>query len=443
MKSIRNTLLLWLYAGLAAGIAIAGVALYFQARAEANEIFDYQMQKVAASLPGQPFAPLAPVRPGVTESSDIVIQIWDGNGLRIYHSHEQHTLPESVPLGFATVNTNDGRWRVYGMARGGTVVQVAQPLSARRQVAADMALKTVAPLLILFPFLGALIWITVGAGLAPVQRVAREVRARDVGTLKPIGRSGLPSEIQPLADALNGLMGRLEQAIGAQRAFIADAAHELRTPLTALQLQIQLAERAQSPAEREQAFSELKLGFGRTLHLVQQLLTLARQEPGATSTRHEPVQLRALAQEVIAEHAPLADEKQIDLGLEYEAASEADATVSGDVDGLRILLGNLVANAVRYTPSGGRVDLTLQATQDKVVVRVQDNGPGIPESELARVFDRFYRVPGADAAGSGLGLAIARQIAEAHKGRLTLKNTAPGLCAELRLARAGSGEFPG
>jgi two-component system, OmpR family, sensor kinase len=428
MRSIRNTLLIWLYAGLTLGILIAGAALYFQARVEANEIFDYQMQKIAGSLPGQPFTLLTPPQPGFPAAgADLLIQIWDARGVRLYQSHEGHALPDVIPLGFSTVHTPEGPWRVYGMARGRTVVQVGQPLSARRQVAADMAFKTVAPLLLLFPFLGALIWIIVGAGLAPVMRVAREVQSRDAGTLKPLSAATLPAEIQPLTHALNDLLARLDHALGAQRAFIADAAHELRTPLTALQLQIQLAERAASPEERKQAFAELKAGFERTLHMVQQLLTLARQEPGATEMRNEPVSLRAIAQDVIAEHAPLAEEKQLDLGLD----GDADATVIGDPDALRILLGNLIANAIRYSPSGGRVDLAIALEEGKSVLRVQDTGPGMPEPELVHVFDRFYRVPGTGEGGSGLGLAIAKQIADAHGARLELKNTHTGLCAEL------------
>ncbi|HVL77269.1 MAG TPA: ATP-binding protein, partial [Noviherbaspirillum sp.] len=227
---------------------------------------------------------------------------------------------------------------------------------------------------------------------------------------------------------LNDLLARLRQSIGAQRAFIADAAHELRTPLTALQLQIQLAERAQTPAERAQAFGELKQGYMRAMNMVQQLLTLARQEPDAAEMRREPVALRALAQQAVADHAALAEERGIDLGI----AEAAEVSVAGDPDALRILLGNLVSNALRYTPRGGRVDVHVVKDGHDTVLAVQDTGPGIPEQDLARVFDRFYRVPGTAEVGSGLGLAIAKQIAEAHGALLTLGNTHPGLRAELR-----------
>jgi two-component system OmpR family sensor kinase len=432
MKSIRRTLLLWLFAGLSAGIVIAAGLLYLQAREEANQIFDYQMKQLAASLPTRPFAPVSPSRPDQPDmEKDIVIQIWDDTGLRIYHSHEQPRLPERAELGFANIIASNGAWRVYSAQQGDTVVQVAQPLRARREVAADMALKTVAPLLLLFPFLGGLIWITVSKGLSPVRRVAKEVQSRDASTLSPISDADLPEEVKPLTHALNDLLSRLDHAIDVQRAFVADAAHELRTPLTALKLQIQLAERATTEAERRTAFAELTHGFERATHLVQQLLTLARQEPGTSRKAQQPVDLVALAHNVVADLAPAANIKNIDLGIQ----TETSAIIHGDGDALRVLLGNLVDNAIRYTPDGGTVDVSIHADGQATSISVEDTGPGIPDSDLDRVFDRFYRVPGARVEGSGLGLAIVRQIADANDAQVTLRNTGHGLLACVILRR--------
>lgn len=432
MTSIRNRLLLWLCAGLSAGILAAAGLLYLQAREEANQIFDYQMKQLAASLPSQPFEPLSSGRPSQPDTEkDIVIQIWSDSGLRIYHSHERMALPQRVELGFSTVRTRGGWWRVYSAQQGNTVVQVAQPLSARREVAADMALRTVAPLLVLFPFLGVLVWVTVGRGLAPVRQVAADVQSRDAASLAPIADAGLPQEILPLTHALNDLLARLEHALDAQRAFVADAAHELRTPLTALKLQIQLAERAEGEAARAAAFAELKQGFERAMHLVQQLLTLARQEPGASRTVREPVELAALARSVVSDLAPGAALRGTDVGVAANAAAQVD----GDPDALRILLNNLVENAIRYTPDGGRVDVSIHATPEACSVRVEDTGPGIAQQELDRVFDRFYRVPGTRVAGSGLGLAIVKRIADAHGAKVALTNTGNGLRAEVIFPR--------
>jgi two-component system OmpR family sensor kinase len=433
MRSIRHTLLLWLFAGLSLGMAIAAVLLYFQAREEANQIFDYQMKQLAASLPSQPFAPVFPERGGGGDiERDIVIQMWDGTGVRIYHSHDMPSLPQRAELGFTNVHAGNGAWRVYSVQHGNTVVQVAQPLSARRELAADTALRTVAPLLLLFPFLGILIWVTVGSGLSPVRRVAAEVEARGATALAPIPDADLPQEIRPLTHALNDLLARLDQAIDAQRAFVADAAHELRTPLTALKLQIQLAERAADDGERRAAFAELKQGFERATHLVQQLLTLARQEPGASQRVRRPVDLADIARQALADFAPVAAARRIDLG----AGELPVAVVEGDPDALRILLNNLLDNAIRYTPEGGRVDVHLDCAGGAATLAVEDSGPGIPPQELTRVFDRFYRVPGSGVQGSGLGLAIVRQVADAHGARVRLENTGNGLRVSVVFAPA-------
>lgn len=433
MRSIRRTLLLWLFIGLSSGIALAAALLYVHARDEANQIFDYQMQQLAASLPSRSFAPVSPGRyadPGMER--DIVIQIWGENGVRIYHSHEQPSLPQRAELGFSNVATPGGMWRIYSAQQGDTVVQVAQPMSARRDLAARVALKTVAPLLLLFPFLGVLVWATVSKGLAPVKHVAMEVGSRDAGALLPVTDADLPQEIRPLTHALNELLERLGRAIDAQRAFIADAAHELRTPLTALKLRIQLAERATDEAERKAAFEELKQGFERALHTVQQLLTLARHEPGASEPVRRPVDLRAIAGSAAADFAQAAAARRIDL----EVTGADAAVVEADPDALRIMLDNLLDNAIRYTREGGRVEVSLSADASSVSIAVQDNGPGIPGDEARRVFDRFYRIPGTQAEGSGLGLAIVKRIADAHGARLEAADANPGLRVSIIFPRA-------
>ncbi|MGI4938482.1 MAG: ATP-binding protein, partial [Janthinobacterium lividum] len=275
--------------------------------------------------------------------------------------------------------------------------------------------------------------LTVGRGLAPVRRLATDVQLRDAGSLAPVAVAGLPLEILPLTTALNDLLERLGQAIAVQRNFVADAAHELRTPLTALKLQIQLAERAGSEAERRRAFAELERGFSRAMHLVQQLLTLARQEPGASVAVVASVDLLQLARSVVADHAGMAAARGIDLGLGAEIAPQP-VVVEGDAGALRILLGNLVDNAIAYTPPQGRIDVLVDTAGDAPFMAVQDSGPGIPAQELARVFDRFHRVHGTAANGSGLGLAIARQVAQAHGASIRLENTTPGLRATVAFA---------
>ncbi len=348
--------------------------------------------------------------------------------MQVYLSQPQQPLPRDAQPGFNTVRTVAGEWRVFSALAGNQIVQVAQPMRARRELAASMALRTIVPLLALVPFLVLLVWFGIARGLSPLDRVAVALAERSPVALRPLNETGLPSEVAPLVHALNGLLERLDRALDAQRTFIADAAHELRTPLTAVHLQAQLAERATTDAERSAALAELRAGLERATRLVEQLLTLAREEPGVSERPFAPVNVTEIAREVLAEYAPIAGARGVDLGLaEGSAAASDDAFVDGDANALRTLVSNLVDNAVRHTPAGGRVDVAAQREGADAVVTVRDSGPGIPASERERVFDRFYRVPGEAAAGmtgSGLGLAIVKRIAERHGATVML---GPGL----------------
>jgi two-component system, OmpR family, sensor kinase len=263
------------------------------------------------------------------------------------------------------------------------------------------------------------IWFTVGNALVPLQRLTQQLKARRVHALDPLPAASLPDEVQPLLQALNDLLARLRAALERERAFVADAAHELRTPLTALHLQMGMLARASDETERGVAMSTLSSGVQRAIRLVEQMLALARQEPRADSLR-VPVRLDDLAREIVAELVPLADAGRIDLGV----AAAQPATVVADADALRTLLRNLVDNAVRYTPPGGRVDVSVAAPAGGVAgsarLTVSDDGPGIVPAERARVFDRFYRRPGTVPPGSGLGLAIVKAIADAHGATVVL-----------------------
>ena len=423
MISIRRRLLLWLLSGLALAVAATGARIYTQTLDEANEMFDYHLKQMAASLPNDSFDPLPPSNPSGAEIEDgLVVQIWDRNGLQLYFSRPASKLPQRAELGFSTVETARGSWRVYSALEQNNIVQVAQPMSVRQDLAAGMALRALVPLLLLLPVLGILIWLTVGRGLRPLDQMASSLVQRTPDSLDPLPQDGLPEEIRPLVQALNDLLARLARARESQKAFVADAAHELRTPLTAVQLQIQLAERANTEEERRAAFARLKQGQSRAAHLVQQLLTLARQEPGVAAQPHSAVDLAEVARQVVSEHAPLAVERNIDLGISHEE----QAPISGDFEALRVMLGNLVDNAIRYTARGGTVDVALQLRDGTAVMEVADTGPGIPEEDRERVFDRFYRREIDHASGSGLGLAIAKNIADRHHAGIALENRVPG-----------------
>jgi len=417
VSSLRARLL----ASLLAGVVLVGVAggwvVYRNALAEADAFFDYHLRQTALVLRDEPVEYLlAPqLLPPTDASYDFVVQVWSLDGVRVYLSRPHAVLPEITTLGFSTVATSEGRWRVFGVQAVTRVIQVAQPMSVRERRAAELALQTLKPFALLLPVLALTIWIAVGSALEPLRRLTAQVKARRVDALDALPAERLPDEVQPLVLALNDLLGRLRAALERERAFMADAAHELRTPLTALHLQMGMLARASGEAERAAAMSTLSAGVQRAIRLIEQMLALARQEPRPDSER-SPVRLDELSREVVTELVPLADARRIDLGV----AAAQPATVAGDADALRTLLRNLVDNAVRYTPPGGRVDVTVEAGPCAASVTVTDDGPGIPPEERARVFDRFYRRAGTEPPGSGLGLAIVKAIAAAHAATVTL-----------------------
>ena len=416
MKSIRRNLLLALLGTMCAAMLIAGWATYRAAHHEADALFDYHLRQIALSVRDQTFLG-SPDFLANDENLDYVIRVWDLSGLTVYYSKPHESLPELTQLGYSIAETSEGEWRVFATQYHGLTIAVAQPMRVRNRLATDAAWNTLRPFFFLLPVVGMLVWVLVGLGLRPLARLAESVRKRTPDSLAPLPDEGLPEEIQPLAASLNDLLARLQAAFAAQRDFVADAAHELRTPLTALQLQTQLVERAAGEAERGAALDELKRGLQRTGHTVQQLLTLARLEPGAVSIPSVRVELATLAREAVVEQTRVAEARDIDLGL---AEVDSRAVVMGDAEALRILLSNLLANALRYTPRGGRVDVSCRMRDGQPVLEIADTGPGIPEAEHERVFDRFYRRPGEQESGSGLGLAIVRAIAERHDAVVSL-----------------------
>lgn len=424
MRPLRQQLLIWLLGGMLMSTLLTGAMLYVQVNEEANELFDYQLKQMATTLPADLTMPAQPLwGPDPKENEDIVVQVWDGAGQTIYQSSAGVALPHFLSAGFHTISLHDKLWRAYVVARHDRFIQVAQPTSTRQKLAAEMALRSLLPFAVLIPALAVLIWVVVGRGLAPLHRVADALRQRSPDAMQALPDDNLPPEIRPLVAALNTLLAQLAMALAAQRAFVADAAHELRTPLAALKLQLQLAERADTPAARQTAIAKLHERLDRATHLVAQLLTLARQEPRMATRKFATVNLAELARQVVADRSPLAERRNIDLGV---AADAGEVSTQGDADSLRILLGNLVDNAIRYTPPGGRVDVNVQSVDGQPVLSVLDNGPGIPIEERERVFDRFYRREGSGVTGSGLGLAIVQNIAEQHGAVVALTDNPEG-----------------
>ena len=441
--SLRARLLRFLLAAVLLVALAQAFFAYRGARAEADAIFDYHMQQMALSLRARfPLSLLPGVADelGESEGFDFLVQVWTTSGLRIFRT-EGVELPQRAQLGFSELQQSGRGYRVFAMQAGPLVIEVAQDMAARRRMAGAMALRTLLPVALLAPLLMLLVWWVVSSALAPVERARRQVAAREAEDLGEVAEGGLPDEVRPLVHELNLLLARVGRALEAQKSFVADAAHELRSPLAALKLQVQGLQRAPDEAARALAVTRLAAGIERASHLVEQLLVLARQQAGpSAATTAEPLALAGVVRAAVADAAPAAQARQVDLGL----AQVDELQVRGDEPALRILLRNLLDNAIRYTPEGGTVDVELRAlaaapgVRPRVRLTVQDSGPGIAPPERARVLDRFYRVPGAAPGGSGLGLAIVKAIAQAHGASLELGDSERlgGLCVTVEFAAA-------
>lgn len=436
--SLRARLIWLLLVAILFTAGAQAIIAYRTALAEADAIFDYQMEQMALSLrPGLPVEskPDRRLIPDEDENFDFVIQVWTADGLRVFESAAQADLPQRAVLGFSTVQARGTTYRLFSVASGTQVIQVAQDVAARREMAGTLALRTVSPMLVMVPLLMLLAWWVVSASLAPVSRIREQVAARQADDLSELNESDLPDEIHPLVHELNLLFQRLSQAFVAQKNFVADAAHELRSPLAALKLQVQGLRRSTDEATREIAINRLNAGIDRATRLVEQLLVLARQQSStALGTKPEPIDLSALARLALADAAPAAALRQIDLGL----VRADQGVVMGHEEALHILLRNLLDNAIKYTPPGGTVNLGVQGTADQMLLTVEDSGPGVAAEDRQRVLDRFYRVAGAQAGGSGLGLAIVKTIADLHHATLTMdsSDSLGGLQATVAFKRA-------
>ena len=421
--SLRGRLLWFVLVAILLAAVLQAMTAYRGALQQADAMFDDHLQQMAHSLRGGVPLGIAQAEDDDGTGFDLYVQIWGQDGRQIFRS-TRSALPPRAVLGFSDVEAHGNRYRVYTLQTPSQTVQIAQNLSARTARARGLALRAVLPFALLTPLLMLAVWWIIERSLAPIDRARRQVANRAADDFSPLAESGLPDEVRPLVDELNLLFGRVRGAFDAQKNFVADAAHELRSPLTALKLQAQALRRADTePAAREAGITRLNQGIDRAIRLVEQLLLLAREEAGTwqTGPGAERVDLQTVVKLAVADVLPQARHKRIDLGLAENQPTLANVSVNGQVEALRILLRNLLDNAVKYTPSGGQVDVSLQLDEGQAILAVEDSGPGIAADDRSRVFDRFFRASDvALEAGSGLGLAIVKVIADRHGVTLAL-----------------------
>lgn len=424
MKSLRVRLILLFGIAIAAAAALQFATSFQAAMTEANKLFDYHMQQMALSLQDSNFDQIERhTLPGIERNHfDFVVQVWTEDGARVYQSRSYRFLPQQAVLGYSTVTLENGDWRVYAVSANKRVVQVAQKIDTRRERAMSLALSALWPVIPVSVLLFGAAWWVVTSALAPLNRIGQDLANRNADSIEPVSDQGVPKEVSLLVTELNSLLARMAQAIQSQQRFVADAAHELRSPMTALRLQVQTLARSKDDTALALAIARLLGGVDRASRLVEQLLVLARQDPSSQYFEPAAISLNACIELAVSDVSAFAQSKNIPI----ECKLLPSVYLTGDAESLRVMLRNLLDNAIRYMPENGQVEISMTRHASTFELLIQDSGSGIPLEERSRIFDRFYRVPGTSASGSGLGLAIVKTIAERHKASIALADAALG-----------------
>ncbi|MBP0592578.1 HAMP domain-containing histidine kinase [Paraburkholderia sp. LEh10] len=423
IRSLRNQLVLALCVLVSIVGVVQGVSSYQLSKAGMSALLDLRLEQVATRLYRSGLAESLPAIPlrGSQPERDIVLTVWKEGIETPFRSTEPSlALPRNAEPGFTTEVVNGESWRIYTLREPSTVVQVAQRSRVRHELAEARSLNTLWPMIVLVPLVWVAVLLVVRRALRRLTRLGAQVQSIDMTHFQQLSTSGVPTEIRPFIVSINKMIERLEQSIESERKFISDAAHELRTPLTALQLQADNLQPHIAPGNQER-FRELQSGIRRSGRLIAQLLRLARADATLKADTVTRVDVSAVVVEAVAEVLPIAMQRGIDIGADEMTSAHVRANESD----IGIALRNLVSNAIRYTPDGGKVDLGIHVRDGMVWIEVVDTGPGIDEALLPRVFDRFFRA-NVQIEGSGLGLAIVQAIVNRHGGEAHLRNRTDG-----------------
>jgi len=438
-RSLQTRLLALLLALLAGVWAVAAVLTWVDVQHELDELLDGHLAQTAALLLARPAgvsaSAVVPLRLPDSVVPDehhpaphkyapkVAFQVFQDQRLELYSAHAGTTPLSSHRQGFDTVRLDDhGPWRVFAAHDPSARVQVyvAEQVSSRREILWAVLQSVLTPLLVALPLLGLVGWLAVRRGLAPLRALSQALRSRRAQALDALVLPDPPAEIEPVLQSLNALFERVSQMLSAERRFTADAAHELRTPIAAIRMQAQVALGAGAQDQvRERALLQTLAGCDRATHLVEQLLTLSRLEASSAAAPRQRIDVAALAQQVAADLAPLALARGQQIELQAGSACHVDA----DAALLRVLLRNLLDNALRYSPDGANVRVLIEPVGAAVLLQVHDSGPGLAAPEMARLGERFFRLPGQSQPGSGLGWSIVRRIASAYQAQISVQRS--------------------
>lgn len=424
--SLRRRLLALLLGVVTVAWLVMMLMSYVDAHHEVDELFDAQLAQTAQTL-----LALASHADDdhVEDLSDTAhkyqrslrFQIWQSDGRLLLRSGTAPEMPLTQADGFSEVEDANGHWRYFSQwnAEKNLQVQVGENHTIRDELIGHIAWRLLLPALFGLPLMGFGVWVATHRGLVSLDEIAQQIAGRDPQQLQAVMPNRAPTEIRTMLEALNGLFVRVEKTLENERRFTADAAHELRTPLAALQAQLHVAMHARDENERACSFVQLKTGLVRASHLVDQMLLLARLDPQSGLPDPKPVCLASIVETVCADLGS----QILSQRLDFDFAADEGAMVTGHAPWLQVLARNLIDNAVRYTPVGGKLKVLVAQVSEGVVLTVMDSGPGIPIAERQEVLKRFYRLHQGEHPGSGLGLAIVQRIADLHRARVTLDET--------------------
>ncbi|BAN49847.1 ATP-binding protein [Metapseudomonas resinovorans] len=453
MSSLRRRTLWLVMVLLLLGTLLIAFLNYRDSSHEVEEVYDAHLAQNARLLQGvmrmspasaerdglyrafnQALSSAEPRRVGHPYESKLAFQVWSKDGRSLVQSPSAPPFDHApVRIGFHNILIEGRNWRGFTLPDDdqGLLIWVGERDDVRQDLVQRIVRHTLWPNLVGIPILATLVWLAIGWGLRPLQNMARLIRSRHAESLAPLQIMPLPKELEPMQAAINRLLAQIEQMLQRERRFIGDAAHEMRTPLAVLRLHAQNALEANSDEQRAEALGFLTVGVDRLTRVVNQLLTMARMEPALAHEDWQPLDLERLVREHLAELTPLLLDKGVELALEV---AQGDYRLDSNAAAIGIALQNLVTNATTFSPPGGEVKVSLLGEGAEVLLRVEDQGPGIGEAELERLFERFYSQ--GNPQGAGLGLAIVQMIATRLGGGIALYNReGGGLCAELKLPR--------
>lgn len=429
--SLRRRLILWISLPILCATLLALLASYIFARYEVEEVYDAQLvhsAKVLLQLTQHEIMEDNDFNLGI-ENPDLQhkyerkfgFRIWVSNNIITQSSNTKIFTDFEAPPGFSNQNIKGYDWRffVFIDPENEIKIEVSERYDIRYELIFQLMIALILPALMFLPIVLAMIWIGVRKVLKPVVKISADVDRRSSNDLSPIQKDTLPQEIAPLVQALNRLLSRIEESFTRERQFTDNAAHELRTPLAAMKTQAQvLIKKASSMPNCKEDLDNLHASIDRASHMVDQLLSFTRLQ--ADQIEFEELDFSSLVREVLKSISPLAIKK----GLEIEANISPNIKANGSSHALEIMLRNLINNAIKFTPSSGKIDVSVFEDSHRVLLKISDTGPGIKDSDKEKVFERFYRVH-KNIQGSGLGLSIAKWVCDIHNAKISLSDNDP------------------